>query len=83
MSKPRPGPAADTHAAAFGGAVGEIWKSMQGLSMPLPALSNLQADYLKEAVALWNGVLGSTSGGSTPPATPQRDRRFAAADWSS
>ena len=83
MSKSPPGAAADAHAAAFGNAVGEIWKSMQGLSLPLPALSAMQADYLQEASALWNGVLGQGTGNAAAAAAPLRDRRFAADDWSS
>ena len=50
------------HAQAFGNAVGEIWKSMQGLSLPLPALNTLQAEYLKEATALWNGAIERAPG---------------------
>ena len=83
MSKSPPGATAEAQAAAFGGAVAEIWKSMQGLSMPLPKLSALQADYVQEAAALWNGVLGSASDRAPPAATRTHDRRFAADDWSS
>ena len=80
MTRPTPHAAANAPAEAFGHAVGEIWKSMSGLSMPAPALSALQADYLQEATALWNGMLGR-------PAEPQaggglKDRRFAAEAWS-
>ena len=83
MSKPHTGVATDAHAAAFGNALGEIWKSMQGLSLPLPALSALQADYLKEATAMWNGVVGCAPGAPAAATAPTRDRRFAADDWSS
>ncbi len=83
MSKPHTGVATDAHAAAFGNAVGVIWKSMQGLSLPLPALSALQADYLKEATAMWNGVVGCAPGAPAAATAPTRDRRFAADDWSS
>ena len=41
-------------AKAFGSNVGEIWKSMSSLNLPLPAVSKLQADYLKQATDLWN-----------------------------
>jgi len=75
------GIAPDAHAAAFGNAVGEIWKSMQGLSLPLPALSSLQADYLKQATELWNGVI--QQGHDKGKGTPLADRRFAANDWAS
>ena len=44
-------------AQAFGNGVGEIWKAMQGLKLPLPALNTLQADYLKQATELWNQTL--------------------------
>ena len=45
------------HAQAFGHAVGEIWKSMQGLSLPIPALSALQAEYMQQATEMWNGAV--------------------------
>ena len=70
-------------ARAFGSNLGEVWKVMSGLSLPLPALSQLQADYLNEAAGLWNQTVSSLgTDGATPasPATPA-DRRFAAADW--
>jgi polyhydroxyalkanoate synthase len=67
------------HAQAFGNAVGAIWKAMQGLSLPLPALSALQADYLQEATALWNSVVERAPADKAPVA----DRRFAASDWAS
>ena len=69
-------PHADS-AEAFGSAVGEIWKSMQGLSLPLPALSALQADYLKEATTLWNSAVVRAPADKAPVA----DRRFVANDW--
>ena len=81
MSTPTTGVAPDAHAAAFGHAVGEIWKTMQGLSLPLPALSSLQADYLKEATDLWNGVV--QQGHEKTKGAPLADRRFAANDWAS
>ncbi len=69
------------HAQALGHAVGEIWKSMQGLSLPLPALSALRADYVKEATALWNGAVERLGSDQTGSATALGDRRFAANDW--
>jgi polyhydroxyalkanoate synthase len=72
-------------AGAFGHAVGEIWKSMQGLSMPMPALSGLQAEYLKDATALWNGAIerAQAKAGGSDNTTALGDRRFAANDWAS
>src|SRR5699024_3749043 len=46
-------------ARAFGSNLGEVWKAMSGLSLPLPALSQLQADYLSEAAGLWNQTVSS------------------------
>jgi polyhydroxyalkanoate synthase subunit PhaC len=73
------------HVAAFGHAVGEIWKSMQGLSMPMPALSGLQAEYLKDATALWNGAMAraQAKGELADKGSALGDRRFAANDWAS
>jgi polyhydroxyalkanoate synthase len=67
-----PGPSAHTH--ALGATVGEIWRSMSGLSLPVPAVAELQATYLKQARDLWNQTLKAQT------AAPA-DRRFAAKDW--
>jgi polyhydroxyalkanoate synthase len=70
-------------ARAFGSNVGEVWKAMSGLSLPLQKLSQLQADYLQEAAGVWNGTVerlradGETVHSPAPPA----DRRFAGAEW--
>ncbi len=65
---------------AFGSSVGEIWKAMSGLSLPLPALTELQAEYVKQAGELWNQHLQSASA-DDKSAAPLGDRRFAAQDW--
>ena len=71
-------PAADlaSQAAALSSSLTEVWKTMSGLSLPMPALAQLQADYLKSSTELWNQTLQSTD-----TARPH-DRRFAAHDWS-
>jgi polyhydroxyalkanoate synthase len=66
-------------ARAFGSSVGEVWKAMSGLSLPLPALTQLQADYLKQAAELWNRNLQQAQGEAAPPLPA--DRRFAGQDW--
>ncbi|MDH4463534.1 MAG: class I poly(R)-hydroxyalkanoic acid synthase [Acidovorax sp.] len=71
------GAQAQAHADAFGSAVGEIWKSMSGLSVPADGLSRLQADYLKEATEVWNASLHA----GEAEAPKLADRRFAAKDW--
>ena len=71
-------PAAElaSQAAALSTALTEVWKTMSGLSLPMPALTQLQAEYLKASTELWNQTLHSAN-----TAAP-RDRRFAADDWS-
>ncbi|MET0348722.1 MAG: class I poly(R)-hydroxyalkanoic acid synthase [Rhizobacter sp.] len=57
-------------------------KSVSGLSVPLPALTELQADYLRQASDLWNRSMNFGSAKSEP-AAPLGDRRFAAPEWQS
>ena len=91
--KPTPSavlPKADDAAQAFGSNVGEVWKALQGLSFPLPALSQLQSEYLEQATELWNQSLArlqaptaANDDKSQSPANlaPIADRRFAAQAW--
>jgi polyhydroxyalkanoate synthase len=62
-------------AADMSAGLGDLWKSVAGLQIPVAALSSLQAEYLQQATALWNASL---QGEATPP----KDRRFAAEAWS-
>ena len=56
----------------------DLMQQMAHLPQISPAaLAELQADYLKQATALWNASLGQ---GEAPAAT---DRRFAAPEWRS
>jgi polyhydroxyalkanoate synthase len=69
-------------AQAFGNAVGQAWKSVTGLTVPMPALSKLQNDYLQQATQLWNEAverLRVVDGEPAKAALP--DRRFAASEW--
>jgi polyhydroxyalkanoate synthase len=72
-------PTISDSAQAFGSSVGEIWKSMAGLSLPLPELMRLQVEYVRQAGELWNTNLQAMHGAVEPP--PTADRRFAAQDW--
>ena len=66
-------------ARAFGSNVGEAWKALQGLNLPLPAVTQVQADYIKEAADLWNLSLQRLQNPSAAhdAAKPQiGDRRF-------
>jgi len=68
-------------AQAFGQAMGEIWRSMSGLSLPNQAMGELQAEYLKNATLLWNQTVGQLSGPGDSR-QPLKDRRFAHDAWS-
>jgi polyhydroxyalkanoate synthase subunit PhaC len=67
-------------AEAFGSAVAEGLKSMQGLSVPMDQLARIQADYLKAATEMWNQSLQRLQG-DTGNGKPLPDRRFAASEW--
>ena len=69
-------------AQAFGKAMGEMLKAAAGLSLSAPALSALQADYMREATEIWNGAVERCSGKAASEAPAKiGDRRFAANDW--
>lgn len=73
-------------AQMFGNALGEIWKTLQGVSLAPGALGGLQAEYLKSATALWNDsltALSPSTAGQSAPAPKLKDRRFAADEWAS
>jgi polyhydroxyalkanoate synthase subunit PhaC len=67
-------------AEAFGAAVAEGLKSMQGLSVPMDHLARIQGDYLKAATEMWNQSLQRLRG-EGPAGKPLPDRRFAASEW--
>jgi polyhydroxyalkanoate synthase len=83
-SKPTaPNTTAD-NAQAFGHAMGEIWRSMSGLSLPPAPIGELQADYLKNATTLWNQTVGRFTGDAAAEAKPAlKDRRFSHDAWAS
>jgi polyhydroxyalkanoate synthase len=76
-----PSPAFGADPAAALQQFNEFWaqwvKAPSGVGLATTGLPELQADYLREATALWNGL---SQGGANGTAT--RDRRFAATDWS-
>jgi polyhydroxyalkanoate synthase len=73
---------ASAQAQAFGSAVGDMLKSMTGLSVPVDTLTKLQADYVAEATRMWNAALGSAAPAAEPAAKPAlKDKRFAAQAW--
>jgi polyhydroxyalkanoate synthase subunit PhaC len=74
-----PSPADMTASAqAIGSQLGEVWKTVSGLSLPMPVLAEVQGSYLKQATELWNQTLHHGQGAAPAPAA---DRRFAAPDW--
>jgi len=80
MTSRKPAPAIGAEGEAFGKAVGEMLQAAAGLKVAPEAVSELQANYLKQAGALWNDALTRWTSGPTD-ATPLGDRRFAAGDW--
>jgi polyhydroxyalkanoate synthase subunit PhaC len=72
---------AQTQADAFGHALGDIWRSFSGLSLPQSAMTGLQSEYLQQAVTLWNGTLEALGSADGKEPKPVGDRRFAAKDW--
>ena len=63
-------------AQAMGSQFGEVWKTLSGLSLPMPVMAEVQGSYLKQATELWNQTLQHGQG-----AAPTADRRFAAPAW--
>lgn len=63
--------------AELGADLARSLQTLAGTSLPLPALAELQAEYLQEATALWNQAV------SQPAAEKPADRRFAGQDWTS
>ena len=68
---------------AFGSTATNMLQSLSGLKVPLPFLTELQSEYLRQASDLWNRSmnLGSTNGGAAEPPPKIGDRRFAAPEW--
>ncbi len=64
---------------AFGETMGNVWRSMSGVSLPLDALSGLQTSYVHEATRLWNDTLNAGAPSAAKPAIS--DRRFSASAW--
>ena len=74
-------PASPDPADAFGTAIGGMWKSIAGLSLPLPKLAQMQADYVKQATQTWNDALQRLQPDGAGAAKPLPDRRFASPEW--
>ena len=72
--------AGNPDANAFGAAIGEMWKSMAGLSLPPQALTQLQGEYLKNATDIWNQSLQAL--GDPKAQAKIADRRFSGEAWS-
>ena len=70
-------------ASSFGAAVGGTMRAASSLKVPPQTLSKLQADYMAQAAALWNGALARIAQQGDEPATPAPpgDRRFAHDAW--
>ena len=67
------------HAEALAASMSDIWKSVSGLSLPLPAVADLQKNYLQASTELWNQTLLGAGQSAAPAPT---DRRFSGQGWS-
>ncbi|MBV8125937.1 MAG: class I poly(R)-hydroxyalkanoic acid synthase [Burkholderiaceae bacterium] len=65
-------------AADIAGSLGDAFKNLSGLQIPVESWTQLQSDYLKQATALWNDSIAA----SVQDAPKLKDRRFAAEAWS-
>jgi polyhydroxyalkanoate synthase len=82
MRKPTPVPVlAGDSAQAFGAAVGEAFSSLAQLSLPMPALSKLQAEYLQQATQIWNDAVERMRADPKDTRAALPDRRFSASEW--
>ncbi|MBE7416654.1 MAG: class I poly(R)-hydroxyalkanoic acid synthase [Ideonella sp.] len=85
--KSKRAPQAETKAdsaQALGAAMGDFWKSLAGLNLPVQSITALQGDYVKQASELWNQTvsrLGADGVDAAAPAAPIADKRFAAPAW--
>jgi polyhydroxyalkanoate synthase subunit PhaC len=69
-------------AALLTDAMGEMFKTLSGLSVPAPALARIQKDYLSSAGEVWNQSLHRAQGqAGDRAAAPLGDRRFGHAAW--
>jgi len=68
---------------AFGSTATNMLQSVSGLTVPLPVISELQTEYLRQASDLWNRSmnLSSSDGASGEPPPKIGDRRFSAPEW--
>ncbi len=73
-------PVADT-AQAMGAALGDIFKSVSGLNLPMLQLAQIQGDYLKQASEVWNQSLHRLQGDGAGKLPALGDRRFGSSEW--
>ncbi len=66
---------------AMGAAIGDIFKSLSGMNLPMQQLAQIQADYLKQSAELWNQSLHRLQGDAGATAEPIGDRRFGNNAW--
>lgn len=74
-------PPAAAPVQAVGAAVGDIFKAMAGLNLPVPQLAQIQADYMKSATEVWNQSLHALNGEAAARPAPIADRRFGSSEW--
>ena len=61
--------------------LGDLWKSVSGLSIAPAEMTRLQSDYLKSVTDIWNQALERGRGQGQDKPAPLGDRRFAGQEW--
>ena len=75
-------PEMTANAQALAASMSDIWKSVSGLSLPLPAVADLQKAYLQQSSELWNQTLMAGKPGAVAAAlAAPADRRFSGQNW--
>jgi polyhydroxyalkanoate synthase len=69
------------NAQALAASMSDVWKTASGMSLPLPAIADMQKAYLQQTTDLWNQTLMAGKGAGAAPAPA--DRRFAGEGWAS
>jgi polyhydroxyalkanoate synthase subunit PhaC len=68
-------------AEAVSSAMGDMFKSLSDLRMPLPTLTQIQKEYVQRATEVWNQSLQRMQDPANAAATALADRRFGHQAW--
>ena len=68
-------------AQAVGATVGDMFKTLSGMSLPTQQLAQIQGEYLKQASEVWNQSLHRLQGYEKGTRPALGDRRFGSSEW--